>query len=210
MHADRINSLRRSIWQPTTARVAPLLLGLAALPVHAHTGHGTSSWFEGLVHPFGLDHMLAMIAVGAWSVFALPPQRAWWGPAAFMFALIVGAVTGWSVGVPGWLEHAVALSVVVFGLMLMAAQRRWPVSLGMGLIAAGAALHGLAHGAETPESGFAGYAAGFLLTTLALHMSGVAAGLSLRRWTAARTRWLLAAAGGATGLAGLVLMGRLV
>ncbi|TSE30501.1 HupE/UreJ family protein [Tepidimonas taiwanensis] len=209
MPEDHTHPSRRSVRRPPTTRVTALLLGLAAIPGYAHTGHGTSSWFEGLVHPFGLDHMLAMIAVGTWSVFALPPQRAWWGPAAFMLALIIGAITGWSVGVPGWLEHAVALSVVVFGLMLMAAQRRWPVPLGMGLIAAGAALHGLAHGAETPESGFAGYAAGFLLTTLALHMSGVTAGLSLRRWAAARARWLLAAAGGATGLAGLVLMGRL-
>lgn len=209
MHDNRTNPAHRSVWRLPTARVAALLLGLAAAQVQAHTGHGTSSWMEGLVHPFGLDHMLAMIAVGTWSVFALPPQRAWWGPATFMLALIIGAITGWSVGVPGWLEHAVALSVVVFGLMLMAAPRRWPVPLGLGLIAAGAALHGLAHGAETPESGFAGYAAGFLLTTLALHMSGVAAGLSLRRWAAERERWLLAAAGGATGLAGLVLMGRL-
>ncbi|WP_052231772.1 HupE/UreJ family protein [Tepidimonas taiwanensis] len=209
MHDNRTNPAHRSVWRLPTARVPALLLGLAAAQVQAHTGHGTSSWMEGLVHPFGLDHMLAMIAVGTWSVFALLPQRAWWGPATFMLALIIGAITGWSVGVPGWLEHAVALSVVVFGLMLMAAPRRWPVPLGLGLIAAGAALHGLAHGAETPESGFAGYAAGFLLTTLALHMSGVAAGLSLRRWAAERERWLLAAAGGATGLAGLVLMGRL-
>ena len=37
-----------------------LTAGLA----QAHTGHGTTGVFDGLVHPFGLDHLLAMVAVG--------------------------------------------------------------------------------------------------------------------------------------------------
>ncbi|MDP2020210.1 MAG: HupE/UreJ family protein, partial [Hydrogenophaga sp.] len=49
------------------ATAALLLAGLAGA-AQAHTGHGTHSLFEGLVHPFGLDHLLAMVAVGVWSV----------------------------------------------------------------------------------------------------------------------------------------------
>ena len=42
---------------------AALLMGLAGA-AQAHTGHGTHSLMEGLAHPFGLDHLLAMLAVG--------------------------------------------------------------------------------------------------------------------------------------------------
>ena len=51
-------------------------LATTALAAQAHTGHGTSSLMEGLAHPFGLDHLLAMVAVGVWSVSALPAGKA--------------------------------------------------------------------------------------------------------------------------------------
>ncbi|MGQ3058942.1 MAG: HupE/UreJ family protein, partial [Nevskia sp.] len=152
------------------------LLAGAAGAAQAHTGHGTSSLFEGLVHPFGPDHLLAMVAVGVWSVSALPASRAWQGPATFLLALIVSATLGMLGFTVPYLEHGVSLSVVLFGGMLQHARRATvsPAN-GLGLIAAAASLHGLAHGAETPESGFAGYAVGFLFTTARL------LGLSRRR-----------------------------
>ena len=42
---------------------AALLAGLAGA-AQAHPGHGANSLMEGLAHPFGLDHLLAMVAVG--------------------------------------------------------------------------------------------------------------------------------------------------
>lgn len=187
---------------------ATLLAGLASA-AQAHTGHGTSSLFEGLVHPFGLDHLLAMVAVGVWSVSALPAGKAWWGPATFLLALVASAALGTlGLGLP-YLEHGVALSVVLFGLMLVLARRPLPAALGLGLVAAAASLHGLAHGAETPAGGFAGYAAGFLLTTAALHTGGVLAGLGLRRWLAQRSAWALGGMGTALGAAGIHLFGQL-
>ena len=64
------------------------LLGLLACAgaAQAHTGHGTSSLFEGLVHPLGADHLLAMLAVGLWSATTLPAGKVWQGPATFMLA----------------------------------------------------------------------------------------------------------------------------
>jgi urease accessory protein len=187
---------------------ATLLAGLASA-AQAHTGHGTSSLFEGLVHPFGLDHLLAMVAVGVWSVSALPAGKTWWGPATFLLALVASAALGaLGLSLP-YLEHGVALSVVLFGLMLVLARRPLPVALGLGLVAAAASLHGLAHGAETPASGFAGYAAGFLLTTAALHTGGVFAGLGLRRWLTQRSGWALGGLGTALGAAGIHLFGQL-
>lgn len=184
-------------------------LALAAGAAQAHTGHGTTSIFEGLVHPFGLDHLLAMVAVGVWSVCALPARKAWWGPATFLLALIVSAALGaMGVSLP-YLEHAISLSIVLFGLMLVFASRKLPVLLGLGLVAAAASLHGLAHGAETPATGFTGYAAGFFLTTAALHLTGVAAGLGLRRHVAGKATWAIGSLGALCSGAGVYLFSQL-
>ncbi len=187
---------------------AALLAGLAGA-AQAHTGHGTHSLMEGLVHPFGLDHLLAMVAVGVWSVSALPQGKAWQGPATFLLALVISAALGAAGVTVPYLEHAISLSVVLFGLMLIVAQRAMPVALGLGLIAAASSLHGLAHGAETPETGFAGYAAGFMLTTAVLHISGVGVGLAIQRWLAERRGAVLGGLGAAVGAAGLYLFGQL-
>ena len=184
-------------------------LATTALAAQAHTGHGTSSLMEGLVHPFGLDHLLAMLAVGVWSVATLPRDKAWQGPATFLLALVISAAVGMTgLSVP-YLEHAVALSVVLFGLMLIAATRPLPSAIGLALVALAASLHGLAHGSETPASGFAGYAAGFLVTTAALHLSGVGIGLSIRRLFAERRGIALGSLGVALGGAGLFLFAQL-
>lgn len=184
-------------------------LVLAAGAAQAHTGHGTTSIFEGLVHPLGLDHLLAMVAVGVWSVTALPARKAWWGPATFLLALIVSSALG-SMGltVP-YLEHAVSLSVVLFGAMLVLAHQKLPVSTGLGLVAMAASLHGLAHGAETPETGFSGYAAGFLLTTAALHFTGVVAGLGMRHYFTRKKTWAVSSLGALCGGAGVYLFSQL-
>jgi urease accessory protein len=176
---------------------------------NAHTGHGTHGLMEGLVHPFGPDHLLAMMAVGIWSVSALPANKVWQGPATFMLALVVSAALGASGVTVPYLEHAIALSVTLFGIMLVLAAKPVPKAFGLALIAVAASLHGLAHGAETPETGFAGYAAGFLLTTGVLHMSGVGIGLSIRRKLAERSATVLGGLGTLLGFAGLYLFSQI-
>jgi urease accessory protein len=175
----------------------------------AHTGHGTHSLMAGLAHPFGLDHLLAMLAVGVWSVSALPARKVWQGPATFMLALVVSAVLGASGVTVPFLEHAIALSVTLFGAMLILAAKPAPKALGLGLIALAASLHGLAHGAETPQTGFMGYAIGFLVTTAMLHMSGVGMGLSIRRWLAERSTPVLSGLGAMLGVAGIYLFSQI-
>lgn len=187
---------------------AALLAGVAGA-AQAHPGHGATSLMEGLAHPFGLDHLLAMVAVGVWSVSALPQGKTWQGPATFLAALVASAVLGAAGVTLPFLEHGVALSVVLFGAMLVLARRPMPASLGLGLVAAAASLHGLAHGAETPATGFAGYAAGFLATTALMHISGVGAGLAIRRWMAERSGVALGSLGALMGGAGLYLFGQL-
>jgi urease accessory protein len=186
--------------------VCVLLVALAG-SAGAHTGHGTESVYAGLAHPFGLDHLLAMVAVGLWSVFALPAGRAWMGPVTFMLALVVGAAVGASGATLPFLEVAISASVVVFGAMLILVPRQIPVGLGLAFVALAASLHGLAHGAESPGSaGFAGYAVGFLLTTATLHFGGVLAGLSVRRWFAIHATRALGGFGLACSGAGVYLL----
>jgi urease accessory protein len=184
-----------------------LLVGLATASVaaHAHTGHGTTSLMEGLVHPFGADHLLAMVAVGVWSTAALPTRHTWQGPAAFLAALAGSAVLG-ALGLTlPYLEHAIALSVVLFGAMLCLSRYNASAAWGLGLVAAAASLHGLAHGAEAPSTGFGGYALGFMLTTASLHTGGVCLGLAIRRGLQQRRGLALAGVGTLLGGAGVYL-----
>jgi urease accessory protein len=184
---------------------AVVALALAVGAAQAHTGHGTSGVAEGLAHPLGADHLLAMLAVGIWSVSALPANKTWWGPATFMLTLVASAALGAAgFSLPG-LESLISLSVVLFGGMLLLSRAKLPTGLGLGLIALAASLHGLAHGAETPDTGFATYAAGFLATTATLHFGGVAMGLSLRKVLADKATWALTGLGASCSGAGLYL-----
>lgn len=186
-----------------------LLLAIAAGAAQAHSGHGTASFFAGLVHPFGLDHLLAMVAVGVWSVSALPGHRVWWGPTTFMLALIAGASLGASGIAAPFLEHLVSLSLILFGALLFAVRLELPAVLGLAVVAAGGSVHGLAHGAESPESGFLVYATGFLLTTAALHFAGVLAGLSIKRHSRTHASSIDATLGVLFGTAGVYLLSQL-
>lgn len=196
----------KSLTFHTVAKLAAAGLLVLANSAHAHTGHDASSLVSGLFHPLGLDHMLAMLAVGLWSVRVLPAQRAWQGPALFMLALVAGAVMGLLGFQFAMLEQLIALSVVLFGAMLMMSVYKMPAMLGLGVVAVSALAHGMAHGAEAPASGFAGYAVGFLVTTAALHFGGVAAGLGLRTCMARSAAAVVVSLGSALGLTGLYLV----
>jgi len=176
----------------SSARAATgvLLLALAGA-AQAHTGHGTTSFAQGLAHPLGLDHLLAMVAVGIWSVSALPAQRAWQGPATFLAAMLAGALAGVAGVTVPFIEHLMAASVVLFGVLLVSTRMALPTGLALACVAASAAMHGVAHGTESPGTGLGLYAAGFVLTTIALHGGGLAAGLYIKGQLARRAAsWL--------------------
>lgn len=186
-------------------RLAVLLgsLGFAG-PAMAHTGHALDGVAVGFAHPFhGLDHLLAMAAVGVWAAF-LGPRLALLAPACFMAAMALGASAALAgAPLPG-VELAIAGSVVALGV-LIAGAFRLPAPLAAALVAAFGAAHGHAHGAELPQaaSPFA-YGAGFLIATGLLHGLGAAAGLFALE--ARRAGWLRVA-GAAVAAAGLWLAG---
>ena len=160
------------------------LFSLLLLPssfVLAHTGHGTHfSLIEGLVHPLGWDHLLAMVAVGMWSVTTLPSNRYWLGPLVFVSVMTAAALAvQMGISLP-YTETLVAFSVVMFGAMILLG-RRLAVYPGLALVATAAIFHGQAHGVEiSVGSQWTAYVIGFVLTTAALHAAGLLAGLSLR------------------------------
>jgi urease accessory protein len=182
--------------------LASMLLA-AATASQAHTGHGAHGLAEGLAHPFlGLDHLLAMVAVGLWSVMALPVGRRLLGPGVFLAALLLGALLAWGgLAVPA-VESGVAASVVLLGVMLFAG-RRLPASLGLALTGAAALLHGYAHGSELAVgASAAAYAAGFMVASMLLHGVGLAAGVGLQRLPA----WTARLAATVVGGAGVVML----
>jgi urease accessory protein len=188
----------------SSRRVAPLALapvvfaGLSS-SASAHVGLHTGGLADGLAHPFlGLDHLLAMVAVGLWAA-QLGRTARWALPAAFLAAMALGAVVGASGLALPWIELGIAASVVVLGAAV-AFSLTPTLAVSSSLIAAFALLHGYTHGAELPQaaSGFA-YGAGFTTATLALQAIGLALG-TISRGTAAR------AAGAAIAAVGVALL----
>jgi urease accessory protein len=167
---------RSSVW--------PLLLCLVALPgvAFAHTGpHHASDLAAGLLHPFtGVDHLLAMLAVGVWAA-RLGHKAIWALPLAFPSAMMVGAVLGIANVQLPMIESMIAISVVVLGAAV-ASNVRLPVLASAALISLFAVFHGYAHAIEAPGSNsLDGYATGFICATVLLHMLGVAFGVWLAR-----------------------------
>lgn len=188
-------------------RLLTLVLMLGAGPALAHTGHGeTSGLLAGLAHPvLGPDHLLAMLAVGLWSGFALP-DRFWLAPAVFMAAMAAGAGLSWAgVPIPG-VETWIVLSVVVFGLLTLAArpgQNAAVTRASLAAIAVFAACHGHAHATEASGNA-AAYLAGFLIATGALHLAGVGIARGVAR--TAQARLMQGAVGAGIAAAGVLLM----
>lgn len=160
----------------------PLTLGLMSFSTVAlaHPGHESAGFAEGLLHPFsGMDHLLAMLAVGLWAA-QLGGRAVWQIPAAFLALLCLGGVLGMNGIILPSLELGIVGSVVVFGA-LIAAGKKLPVSIGMGIASIFALFHGAAHGLEMPAmtSGLS-YSIGFVAASLILHASGLLAAYATR------------------------------
>jgi len=184
---------------------------LAATPAAAHTGVGsTSGLMHGFMHPVaGLDHVLAMVAVGLFA-WLLNGRALWLVPAAFVTMMAVGGALGvLAVPVP-YVETGIALSVIVIGA-LAAMGKGLPLAIAMAVVGMFAIFHGHAHGAEMPEtmSGLA-YGIGFMTATALLHGAGILSGIGLGKASAAHGAKLVRAGGALTSIAGLGILGGLI
>lgn len=190
---------------------ALLALTLIALPTAAlaHTGHGdTAGFIHGFMHPVGgLDHVLAMLAVGVFA-FVLGGRALILVPLAFVGMMALGFALGLGrVDLP-FVELGIALSSIVIGAAA-AWGKPMPVAGAMALVGAFAIFHGHAHGTEMPATAQGlEYAAGFMAATVLLHAAGIAAAMGVAKLTVrfgkplARIAGALFAAGGVGVLAG--------
>jgi urease accessory protein len=184
-----------------------LLVAIAAVAwsdaALAHIGGHAGGFTNGLAHPFyGLDHVLAMIAVGLWAS-QLGRPAVWLLPLTFPLVMIAGALAGWN-GLPlPWLEAGIASTVIALGAVIALAQRPSLV-IACALIGLFALLHGYEHGASLPAHGSAWrYGAGFLAATFVLHLIGIGIGLLANR---VPVRFAARTAGSLIALAGVVLL----
>jgi urease accessory protein len=155
-----------------------LAASLLAWPAFAHSGEGVAGGFAaGFLHPLsGLDHLLAMVAVGIWGAFLGRPL-VWMLPVAFPLVMVVGGVLGIA-GVPlPHVEVGIAASVIVLGLAIALAWRA-PPWVAIAIVAVFAIFHGHAHGTELPSAAAPeAYAAGFVISTGLIHLGGIGIGL---------------------------------
>ncbi len=146
----------------------------------AHPGHG-GGYLAGFTHPFtGLDHLLAMLAVGVWAA-QLGGRAKWLVPASFIACMAVAASVGMSGIALPMVESGIATSVLLLGL-LIAFSVKVPVALSASIVGLFAVFHGYAHGAEIPQLSTPWiYGIGFVLSTAALHGMGLLLGQGLHK-----------------------------
>jgi urease accessory protein len=167
---------------------AALLLGGLVLPMAcaAHVESGAAGGFlSGLAHPIsGLDHVIAMVAVGLWGAqLGLPAL--WVLPVAFPMMMAFGGVLG-LIGAPlPGVEIGIAASAIVLGALVLAAVRL-PLAAALIIVAVFAIFHGHAHGTElAPDEDAMLYSIGFVIATGLLHAIGIGIGV-MQRWTTGR------------------------
>src|SRR5690554_578359 len=147
----------------------------------AHLAHAEGGFISGLLHSMlGLDHLLAMAAIGFWSVRQSATLKIS-TPLSVIGGMILGAVIAWAgFSLPG-VETGIALSVLLAGI-LIATMVKLPTVMGGGLVAAFMVFHGFAHGTEMPAgAALVAYLAGFSIATLALTFVGRGLGALLQR-----------------------------
>lgn len=178
---------------------------LVASPAGAHTGDSPGGLADGWLHPLsGLDHLLAMVAVGVLAATAARGLDRWLAPLLFVGGMAAGGVAGLlDVPFPP-AEQLIVASVVLLGLAI-AASNVWTGRLagaGLALIGLAGFAHGHAHGAEAPATGSAlGYVVGFVAGTVVLHLAGVTLGSAI-----ADRRALRIGTGALTAAAGVLLL----
>jgi len=183
-----------------------LLLLLAMMPseAFAHIVKGEAIGFvSGFEHPIsGLDHIIAMVAVGLWGA-QLGAPAIWMLPVTFPMVMAFGGFLGLiGVPIPG-VEIGIALSGVLLGAAVMT-ESRPPLIVAAVLITVFAICHGHAHGAELPPgtSGLT-YSIGFVVATGLLHACGIGIG-TIHRWSYGRLA--LRALGGLISVGGVMFL----
>jgi len=174
--------------------ISAVFLLLSSAGAHAHVIPGDVRGFgSGFMHPLlGLDHILAMTAVGLWAA-QLGGRARWLVPASFLSVMAVGGALAMAgLRVP-FTEEGILLSILVLGILIAVAVR-FPLAVSMAIVGLLAFFHGHSHGTEMPANavGYA-YGAGFMLATAGLHACGIGLAYLARPIKMPVVRWAGAA-----------------
>jgi urease accessory protein len=170
------------VMQTATLSLLILLSTISVAFAHADAANITGGFLSGFFHPItGLDHVVAMIAVGLWGAFLGRPAL-WVLPLVFPLVMAFGGALGVKgVEIP-YIETGIALSGIVLGLAVAFAVRP-PLWAAAVLVGAFAIFHGHAHGTELPSAANPLiYSIGFVVGTGLLHLAGIIFG-ELTRWS---------------------------
>jgi urease accessory protein len=172
----------------------------------AHPLHGLSAggqWSAGFGHPWsGLDHILAMFAIGLLSI-QLGGRAVWVLPASFLAAMTLGGLIGIASASVD-LEPGIALTVLVLGVAL-AVGAKYPLPAAAAVTGLFGLLHGHVHGTEIPTlAAPLLFSAGFLSATALLHAAGIAVAACLSHY--GQSAMALRATGLVVSSAGLWLL----
>jgi urease accessory protein len=181
-----------------------LVLAVIATPAAAHTGHsGNASFMAGLLHPLtGWDHLLAIAAIGLWSVVRSGRASMVW-PTVFLASVLTGfGVASFGAVFPA-LEHLMLASILIPALLAVSALRVGLWSAATAICFFGFA-HGHLHGLEVGANALLPFAAGMcaamagllLVIVLGGRATTAAGARNALRWTAG----VLATTGAALGL----------
>jgi len=192
-------------------RLAAIIMTFAVATTPALWGHEergrTAGLLSGLHHPIsGLDHVVAMVAVGMWGA-QLGAPAVWVLPVTFPMVMALGGMLG-LMGIPlPSVEIGVAVSGVLLGAMVLL-EARPPLWVAAALVGFFAIFHGYAHGTELADDQSAVfYSLGFVMATGLLHAAGIAIGL-VHHWPWGRRA--LRALGGGVGAVGLFFLWRAI
>jgi urease accessory protein len=183
---------------------AVLLAVLCPARALAHTPGGEATGLlSGLRHPVsGLDHILAMVAVGLWGA-QLGRPAVLLLPVTFPMVMAFGGMLGLMGVVLPEIEVGIAVSAIILGVMV-AWEARPPLWAAAAVVGVFAIFHGHAHGAELPAGADALlYSIGFVVATGCLHAAGIGIGL-IHRWPAGKV--VLRGVGVAVALAGVCFL----
>lgn len=149
---------------------------IAAPFAEAHTGLAQNGFMSGLSHPLlGLDHLLAMLAVGLWAG-RIGGKLSWSLPLVFILVLAVSAIGSLGMGSSLLVENGIAVSLLLLGLFIVFAIKL-PVIIGLMIVSLFAVFHGVVHGAEWPIAASpVWYVSGFVFSTALLMGAGVKTG----------------------------------
>jgi urease accessory protein len=192
--------MRRALLATALVLVPSLAFAHPGPPGHTH------GFIDGMLHPLtGLDHILAMVAVGLFAA-QLGGRALWAVPASFVTVMAAAGFAGMNGVALPLTETGIALSVIALGGVI-ALRVSMPLAAAMAMVGFFAVFHGYAHGIETPDnaSGLL-YGAGFVAATALLHGMGIGLGLTIGRLQGVYGRNLVRVAGSVAAVIGVAML----